>query len=112
MDEKTKELLIKDIAGRVLTNTYVKCIWMSEPNVSFNQIINVSDLIDIKFGAYKEYKPYLRPMYTMSDSEKEQYNKLQEPIEKVDFLNKYHFDHRGLIDMNLAIEATKDIYKL
>lgn len=111
MEEKTKELLIKDIAGRVLTNTYVKCIWMSDPKTSFNQIINVGDLTDIKFGAYKEYKPYLRPMYTMSDSEKEQYDKLQKPFEKVDFLNKYHFDHRGLIDMNLAIEATKDIYK-
>lgn len=112
MDENTKELLIKDIAGRVFTNTYAKCIWMSDPKTSFNQFIHVSDLADIKFGAYKEYKPYLRPMYTMSDSEKEQYDKLQKPFEKVDFLNKHHFDYRGLIDINIAIEATKDIYKL
>lgn len=112
MDEKTKELLIKDIAGRVLTNTYVKCIWMSDPKTSFNHLIHVSDLVDIKFGAYKEYKPYLRPMHTMSDSEREQYEKLQKPVEKVIFLNKHHFDHSGLIDINLAIEAPKNIYKL
>lgn len=111
MEEKDKELLIKDIAGRVLTNTYVKCSWMSDPKTSFNHLIHVSDLADIKFGAYKEYKPYLRPMYTMSDSEREQYDKLQKPFEKVDFLNKHHFDYRGLIDINLAIAATKDIYK-
>lgn len=111
MDENTKELLIKDIAGRVLTNTYAKCTWMSDPKTSFDQIIHVSDLVYIKFGAYKEYKPYLRPMYTMSDSEKEQYDKLQKPFEKEDFLDNHHFDYRGLIDMNLAIEATKDIYK-
>lgn len=108
MEEKDKELLIKDIAGRVFTNTYAKCSWMLQPNISFIQIIHVSDLVDIKFGTYNEYKPYLRPMYTMSDLEKEQYNKLQKPFEKVDFLNKYHFDHRGLIDLNLAIEATKE----
>lgn len=111
MTEETKELLIKDIAGRVLTNTYVKCIWMSDPTTSFNHFIHVSDLADIKFGAYKEYKPYLRPMCIMSDSEKEQYDKLQKPFEKIDFLNKHHFDYRGLIDINLAIEATKDMYK-
>jgi len=111
MDEKTKEILIKDIAGRVLTNTYVKCSWMSDPKTSFNHFIHVSDLTDIKFGTYNEYKPYLRPMYTMSDSEKEQYDKLQKPFEKVDFLDKHHFDHRGLIDINLAIEATKNMYK-
>ena len=27
-----------------------------------------------------------------------------------DWLNKYHFDYRGLIPMGLALEATKDMY--
>lgn len=111
MKEEYKQILIKEAGARVSTNTYVKCIWMSSPSETFNHIISTCDLEQIKFGAYKEYKPYLRPMYTMSDSEKEQYDKLTKPYEKVDFLNKNHFDYRGLIEMNLAIAADKDVYK-
>jgi hypothetical protein len=114
MTDEEKNILIRDISGRIDTDTFVKIVYAypSSRNESFNHFIHVGDLADIKFGVYKEYKPYLRPMYTMSDSEKEQYDKLQKPFEKVDFLNKHHFDHRGMIDINLAIEATKDTYKL
>lgn len=113
MTDEAKNLLIRDTSGRIDTNTFVKVVYAypSSGNESFNQFIHASDLENIKIGVYKEYKPYLRPMCTMSDSEKEQYDKLQKPFEKVDFLNKYHFDYRGMINMNLAIEATKDIYK-
>ena len=30
----------------------------------------------------------------------------------IDWLNEHHFDYRGLIDKNLAIEATNDILKI
>ena len=29
----------------------------------------------------------------------------------VDWLNKHHFDYRGLIPMGLALEAPEDMYK-
>lgn len=111
MTDETKNLLIRDVGGRVQTNTFVKCIYMSSPNESFNHIIGVFDLEDIKFGKYKEYKPYLRQLSDMSDEEKEQYNKLEKLYEKIDFMNLHHFDYRGLIDMNFAIHASKDTYK-
>jgi hypothetical protein len=47
----------------------------------------------------------------MTDEEKEQYNKLEKPYEKMDFLNFHHFDCRGLIDKELAILAYGGIYK-
>ena len=39
------------------------------------------------------------------------YNEIVSSIETFDWLNKNHFDYRGLIPMNLAIDATRlDIY--
>ena len=32
-------------------------------------------------------------------------------IETYDWLNRHHFDYRGLIPMALALEATEDMYK-
>ena len=45
-----------------------------------------------------------------------QYNDNKEPyreltIEAIDWLNEYHFDHRGLIPKGLALEAPEGMYK-
>lgn len=62
-----------------------------------------------------EVKPYLRPMSSMTEEEKEQIKDLwidadinTHAIRLIDFYNKYHFDYRGLIDKGLAIEVTED----
>ena len=83
------------------------------------------------------WKPYLRPMSSMTEDEKrmlwEELDKdtdiicenLDAPIvntyngriyrgnpvhHEIDFLNKNHFDWRGLIPMGLALEAPEDMY--
>lgn len=76
-------------------------------------------------------KPYLRPMSSMTGEEKKDFlhlinwdeNDLTDiikyphmyeftiSIKAFNWLNKNHFDYRGLIPMGLAIEAPENMYK-
>jgi len=69
-------------------------------------------------------KPYLHPMSSMTEEEREEYDKFyfiapgqhlavfREKCERrTDWLNAHHFDYRGLIEKGLAIEAPEDMYK-
>lgn len=84
-----------------------------------------------------EYKPYLRPMSSMTDEERNEWadlfnlelDKLNEIDDEdkaeelapyyfgkchqvsIDWLNSHHFDYRGLIEKGLALEAPEDMYK-
>ena len=62
-----------------------------------------------------EYKPYLFPMSSMTDYQKSDYQFITERwmndpshsiSDSIDWLNKNHFDYRGLIEKGLAIDAT------
>lgn len=52
----------------------------------------------------------------MTEEEKEEYHKLSDSyygnyfdsINSIDWLNKHHFDYRGLVPKNLAIEITEE----
>lgn len=81
---------------------------------------------------YIYIKPYLRPMSSMSESERFEVEQIigydvevrndflslfspsikrlsyAELLEVFKWLNKHHFDYRGLIDKGLAIEVTED----
>lgn len=57
-------------------------------------------------------KPYLRPMSSMTEEEKLMYEGLMIGIDNIsymldvtDWLNSHHFDYRGLIERELAINA-------
>ena len=71
-----------------------------------------------------EFKPYLRPMSSMTEEENKDYKKTFETYENImgvkltytsyssyDWLNTHHFDYRGLIPMGLALEAPANMYK-
>ena len=77
-----------------------------------------------------EVQPYLRKMSSMTEEEKVEYDKLcyncqeQDSVDYnitqldrtqliyvIDWLNAHHFDHRGLIEIGLALEAPEDIYQ-
>lgn len=79
---------------------------------------------NLLFGLQKSVltiKPYLRPMSSMTEEEREEYEMLQvypglktnhtDLTDMYDWLNKKMFDYRGLIPMGLALEAPKDMYK-
>ena len=61
---------------------------------------------------YYQIKPYLRPMSSMTNAERDRMrkdiNKMHEDI--TDWLNKYHFNYRGLIKKGLALEAPEKMY--
>ena len=78
-------------------------------------------------------KPYLFPLSSMTEEQKkyitdrwgindefdfeinpdwgEYFVELGDIVDFIDWLNKNHFDYRGLIEKGLAIEAPKDMYK-
>lgn len=81
--------------------------------------------VDGKPYTIDEFKPYLRPMSSMTEEEREEFENLLEGIvdgierwdkpdlcEEYDWLNAHHFDYRGLIEKGLAIEAPKNMYKI
>ena len=68
-------------------------------------------------------KPYLRPMSSMTEEEEKEYLDIDNlsyscPMayahvpasDRIDWLNRYHFDYHGLIPKGLAIEAPDGMY--
>lgn len=115
MTQENKELLFKDLCARLPYGV----------KVQFSHIITSpailkgidKDLIecDIAVCELEDVKPYLFPLSSMTEEQKEEFDKLYtydalivEPQwELIDFCNKHHLDYRGLIPMDLAIDATE-----
>ena len=62
------------------------------------------------------FKPYLRPMLSMTEDEKIIYSIYHNNPQNIgygliDWLNSHHFDYRGLIEKGLALEAKEGMYK-
>lgn len=60
------------------------------------------------------FKPYLRPMSSMTEEERKEYGLVlcdELSINQYDWLNAHHFDYRGLIEKGLALEAPEGMYK-
>ena len=73
-----------------------------------------------------EFKPYLRPMSSMTEDERNEYFDFRnQELQRVafaeigresaiaeisDWLNSHQFDYRGLIEKRLAIEVTEGMY--
>ena len=68
------------------------------------------------------WKPYLRPMSSMTEKEKFTYEYLTDCSDYmiysgafcgdvINWLNEHHFDYRGLIEKSLAIVAPDNMYK-
>lgn len=122
MDTKNKELLLKDLSARLPYGVKIELTWwvMGEGtyiNASLEPD-HIEQLLNDEDGDI-EIKPYLRPMSSMTEEEVEEYRNIDNrsyscPMdyahipasERIDWLNKNHFDYRGLIPMGLAIDAT------
>ena len=71
----------------------------------------------------KDYRPYLRPLSSMTEEEQMEYYKTfriepygngyvyVESVHSFDWLNKHNFDYRGLIPKGLALESSNGMYK-
>lgn len=63
----------------------------------------------------RDIKPYLRPMSSMTEEEKEEFISFNGTdgcyIKTMDFCHEHHLDNRGLIPMGLALESPEGMYK-
>ena len=128
MNEQEKELLFKDLSSRLPHG--VCCRTPYSTRATLESICNNGhNIIDCTFvGDDNEHfiesiKPYLRPMLSMTEAEKEEYRNIDNksyscPLayahipasERIDWLNAHHFDYMGLIDKGLALEAPEGMY--
>lgn len=130
MTQEDKEILIRDLCGRLpygvkayikkwskLDRKYYEGVYTVESiDTSLNTIIADSErsCVEVIVG-YDDYeiKPYLFPMSSMTEEQYKEYWELEHSgnmehlsILALDWLNKNHFDYRGLIPMELALDAT------
>lgn len=122
MAQEDKELLLKDLCARLPYN--VICQVEFKENGKYNSkvmllsgIFTDEAYFTTKGGSIysNEYKPYLFPLSSMTDYQKSDYQFITERwmngpshsiSDSIDWLNKNHFDYRGLIEKGLAIDAT------
>jgi hypothetical protein len=122
MIQEEKELLLKDLCARL---PYHPIVYVDEnlPRLKLGVATRVWEYIAVD----KPCKPYLRPMSSMTEEEKKEHHNLcyeeereefefgewvtrvyyHDTIESIDWLNKNHFDYRGLIEKGLAIEVNE-----
>ena len=125
MTQEEKQLLLKDLCARLPYG--VKCKVNFDDGTS--DVMKLSQLPDglgmwgfCKDGCYgrsDNFKPYLRPMSSMTEEEYTEfgYDTLRYTMQDIDWLNAHHFDYRGLIkkrgwsEEGLALEAPEGMYK-
>lgn len=133
MTQKEKELVIEDLAARLPYG--VRCSYPY--GVDTLQSIDLEDMSftfdcpsDDNYYEIDGIRPYLRPMSSMTKSERKEFDdfcvidedawmgnhkagfpKQARIMSKcVDWLNKKMFDHRGLIPKGLANESPEGMY--
>ena len=144
-----EKLLLKDLSARLPYGVKLLCNgWDSDGGCEFSTVETLIS-IDDRFihtlwrnekdkHSIKEplsildYKPFLRPMPSMTEEEKKEFDdfcvidefawkgnseigyKNQAIImsDAIDWLNAHHFDYRGLISKELALEAKEGMYKI
>lgn len=111
MTQEEKQLLLKDLCGRLPYGVKVRYIFGDGSHCPFELSTKIlQECFD------KGFLPYLRPMSSMTEEEKSEYfNSYDweyfEEGTPFDWLNEHHFDYRGLIEKGLALKAPEDMYK-
>ena len=131
MEKDLKDLLLKDLCGRLPYRVKVSAYRFGDSKRT--------EVVETLYAIYKYDwsmetegddfvipigKPYLFPLSSMTEEQKEFLRRqswciaistsgtIETTIEGFDWLNKNHFDYRGLIEKSLAIDATNlEIYK-
>ena len=141
MTQEDKQLLLIDLCARLPYGVKVRHIQGVDCSLEFIDTKTNAAFVLVENSKFfkkvlengkrniTEYKPYLRPMSSMTEEEFNEYMKTVkhswEGIDKeedcyyikvtdrerhIDFLNSHHFDYRGLIEKGLALEAPERMY--
>lgn len=117
MRQKDKDLLLKDLCGRLPYKVKVESIFINpdtkERKPCGIEVFDGTSVLMIRDGL-GEFKPYLFPLSSMTPKQKAELSMLVQDEEslfksfliEVEFYHKHHIDYRGLIPMGLAIDAT------
>ena len=120
MTQEDKELLYKDLCARLPYGVVldspnpVDDLWDEAISIDASTK-TVTLLYNERVFNIDEVKPYLFPLSSMTEEQKEEYQYITERWmydssysigDSTDYLNKNHFDYRGLIPKGLAIDAT------
>ena len=137
MTREQKDLLLKDLCARLPYNTKIQLTEYSD--LTGEKLLSKIKILDYcmlgKVQAYckgfrkDEIRPYLFPLSSMTEKQRKELQELHfdyisdeifndtefvyhyDCMHLIDWLNKNHFDWRGLIPLDLAIDATdKNIY--
>ena len=126
MTQEYKELLLKDLCARLPYGVKFMCnknIYTTKgldlivtDEGDWEYAVTAKDIAPIEINFIK---PYLFPLSSMTEEQKmflKQQNwciaistsgTVETTVEGIDWLNKNHFDYRGLIEKGLAIDATE-----
>lgn len=127
MIQEDKDLLFKDLCARLPYDTVCQVEFKSDgkyesKNMILSGIFEDEAYFIIENGSVysNDYKPYLFPLSSMTEEQRQELESLMEvttvpawgeilspTTEYYDWLNKNHFDYRGLIEKGLAIDATE-----
>ena len=127
MTKEEKELLLKDLCARLPYGVMV----LDEATNCIGELFDISTTYDVQYETETDtefqttynIKPYLRPMSSMTEEEKKEFDTFKflantgdkylsyEMSRFVDWLNQHMFDYRGLIEKGLALEAPEGMYK-
>lgn len=133
MNQENKNLLLKDLCGRLPYGVKVQFSYIFTSPAILKGIDKDFIECDIAVCELEDVKPYLFPLSSMTE---EQYKSLEElgilsncshsyeyvnphihgvsfifkefktySLELIEWLNKNHFDYRGLIEKGLAVNA-------
>ena len=119
MTQKDKQLLLTDLCGRLMYGVKCKVFDFATPYTLSGISPDLYEelyftQLDFKesdgYAGVKFCKPYLFPLSSMSEEQEYQYREVIASsfnhYEVYDWLNKNHFDYRGLIEKGLAIDCT------
>ena len=115
MTQENKELLLKDLCVRLPYGIKASYYGEDEEYETLDEIESFTSDGYVYIGHYwlsiERIKPYLLPLSSMTkEQEKEWSYTLSSDYhityDTIDWLNKNHFDYRGLIEKGLAIDAT------
>ena len=127
--EEEKNLLLKDLCTRLPYGVrYRHFTWNDEYGetyiaaqiYSINTDGYVKNCHDDETVYIDNVRPYLFPLSSMTEEQKKEYQYITERwmndpaysiSDSIDWLNKHHFDYRGLIEKGLALEAPEEMYK-
>ena len=136
MNKEEKQLLLKDLCARIPYHTLVQLnpgAYNKPETCLLTGVHGEKVHLNVDSDPFRvdNIKPYLRPMSSMAEEEKKEFddfcvidvfvwegnveigykNQANIMSDGIDWLLEHHFDFKGLIEKGLALEAPEGMYK-